>query len=169
MGERNPKKKSKPKPAPERVSQAEFARRKGVTRAAVTYAIQSGRIKLEDDQKILVEQALLDWEENSDVTKQRTPPSENYNDAKTRMVIAEADLAELELQEKLGSIVSIDEVRQALAAMVKTTRDRILGTARRLAPLLVGKQNEREVADKIHHELEDALRSLSEEHVTKRN
>lgn len=150
----------------ERVSRAEFARRKGVSRAAVTQAIQSGRITLESDGKILLEQALRDWDENADPTQQRKRKDEDWKAwqaARTRREQAMADLAELEYQEKLGSVVPIEEVRQSLAAMVKTTRDRILGTARRLAPLLVGKSDEAEVADKIHQELEDALRSLSVE------
>lgn len=153
----------------ERVSQAEFARRQEVTRAAVTYAIQSGRIQREDDGTILYEQALIDWDANADIAQQRKTQEEDWKAARTRREIAEADMAELKYQEQLGSMVSMEEVRQALSSKVKTVRDRILGTARRLAPALVGKKNEAEVADKIYHELEDALKGLSADYTPKGN
>ena len=149
----------------ERESPASFARRKLVSRMAVTKAIQSGRIRREDDGKILIEQALKDWDANADVGQQRDP-SEDWKTARTRREVAEADMAELELQEKLGSMVLIDEVRQSLTGMVKTVRDGILGISRRIAPSLVG-MDESKIADALYHELEDALRALTEDNETR--
>ena len=146
----------------ERVTRAEFARRKNVSRMAVTKAVQSGRISTDSDGKIPLEQALKDWDANADIGQRRNGKNEDWQAARTRREIAEANLAELELQEKQGSLVSVEAVQKELAAMVTITRDRILGVPRRVAPIVMGKQDENEVADEIYHELENALKSLAQ-------
>lgn len=143
----------------ERVTQAEFARRKNVSRSAVNQAIDSKRIKLEDDGKILVEQALIDWDANANVGQQRGKPDEDWNNARTRREIAEANLKELEYEERIGKMVEIEKVRPPLLEMVNMTKQRALKLPRRVATMLEMKET-KDIEDILYHELELVFESL---------
>ncbi len=153
------------KPTQERISKAEFGRRVGVARSTVTEGVQRKRIKVELDGKILWPQAQAQWVANVDISQQRkkeddSKENEKWQKARTRREIAEADMAELELQKKLGLAVDAEFVKKLIFEKVHVTRDRILATPKRVAPAVVGLTDERKIARVFKEELAKALDSL---------
>ena len=155
-----------------KVSKAEFSRIRGVTRAAVTIAIKRGIIEQEPDGKLFLEKASAQWDAHTDPSKQRlytnkeNKPSadttlEDWNKHRARREAALATLAEIELAEKEESVLNAEEVHKNILELCRTTRDRILGTAKRVAPMVAGLDDERKIARLIYDELEVALKGLT--------
>lgn len=157
-----------------KVSKAEFSRIRGVTRAAVTIAIKKGIIEQEPDGKLILEKASLQWDANTDPTKKRNytnkenrpdpnKAQEDWNVSRARRESALATLAELELAEKQESVLNAEETETTIIELCRTTRDRILGIPKRVAPMVAGLDDERKIARLIHDELETALKGLTVE------
>lgn len=156
-----------------RGTKSDLAKLMGVSKPAVSAMVKKGVVKVEPDGKIWLEQAVDDWHARVDVGKQRPfrgqgPKSESYqadlqryHRARADREEAEAKLAQMECEEKAKVLINAEATRKPLMDALLTTRDRILGVARRVAPELVGIQSEAVIADKLNHELETALLSLS--------
>jgi hypothetical protein len=120
----------------ERISRAEYAKRRGVSRSAVTKAVRSGRITLIDGQWIDPVAADAQWAHHTDPTQSlrasrgraaapAAPPvaapdpppafdSRGLLEAKRRREDALAAIAELELAEKRGVLVNVEQLKPAL-------------------------------------------------------
>ena len=117
----------------ELISPAEYARRRGVTRAAVSKAILRCHIPLTNGLLDPLVAATL-WQARTDPDQQnralgqnrgaRDQPaagnitgvfqaSDDYSSIRRRRELAEARLAELELQEREGALVGSEEVQKA--------------------------------------------------------
>lgn len=147
---------------PERISQAECARRLGVTRGAVNQAVKSGRLTLEDDGKLIWEKAKEEWERNADIGQRREDSNEDWQAARTRRERAEADMAEIELKKLQRSVVSVEEAKKEFFDCSRLIRDKILQLPKRLAPMLVG-LDQRNIAIKLQDELTAALAGLEKD------
>lgn len=157
-----------------RGNQTDLAKLLGVSQPAVSQMVKNGVVQVEPDGKILLEQAVDDWQSQVNVGQQRPfrekgPKTESYREqmdryhiARARREVAKAELAEIELATKRGELIDQKVTKKLLMEVFINTRDRILNVARRLAPELVGIQSETVIADKLNHELETALLSLSE-------
>ena len=158
---------------PTRGNQKDLAELMGVSQQAVSQMVKKGIVQVEPDGKILLEQAVEDWQAHVDVGQQRPfkgrgpkPESyqadmQRYHKARADREEAEAKLAQMECEEKAGVLINAEAARKHLMDAILATRDRILNVARRVAPELVGIQSEAVIADKLNHELETALLSLS--------
>lgn len=132
----------------ERVSQVEYARRRGVDPTSVRDAIRAGRITLIDG-KIDPTIADVQWERNTRkrarAVDERRPdaaapvPTEpnGYHDARARREQAEAELAELRLAELRGELVRASSVRANLGKRLVAMRESLLQLPARVVPLLV--------------------------------
>jgi hypothetical protein len=126
----------------ELISRREYARRRGVTLAAVQKALRSGRIALTDD-RIDPVSADAQWAANTDPTQSmraigtrppRIAPAEASGaddgrrllDAKRRREDALAQLAELELAEKRGHLVNVAQIEPMYAQMVGAFKTELL-------------------------------------------
>lgn len=118
------------------VTQAAFARGKKVTRQAVRVAIQTGRIRfIRGTKRLDPKRAARDWDANADVAKRREAEGPRarggrdrptLTDEKRRREAALASMAELELQQKLGEIVSREAVANEASDCARRTKDRVL-------------------------------------------
>jgi len=145
----------------------------GTTLGAVQKAIATGRITPIDG-KIDIEVADIQWAEKTDVVQQtrgargghapkagvagQAPASSApaggypeggrvlYFEEKARREKIEADLAELELQERLGELLRRDATEREQFAVQRAVRDRMTGIPDRTAPIVAA---ETDVA-KIH-------------------
>ena len=88
-------------------------------------------------------------------------PPENYEAALARKTRAEADLKELELSTRRGQVAAIGDVELALSRSNKETQTRILALPSRLAPQLVGRDEQTEVFGIIQLECNQILSSLA--------
>ena len=156
-------------------NQTDLAKLMGVSQPAVSQMVKKGIVQVEPDGKILLEQAVEDWQTKVNVSQQRPlrwkgpkmegyyRNMERYHKARARRKVAEAELAQIELAIKRGELINKQATKKVLVDAIVTTRDRILNVPRRVAPELVGIQSETVIADKLYHEMETALLSLSED------
>ena len=157
------------KPKVEWITAAELARRRNVTRAAVVHAEKQGLIT-KVDRKFKWPDVSEEWDSKTNVSNRAGKDKvddEKWQEARTRREVAQADMAELELQEKLGQALDAKQVKTMIFEKCRVTRDRILATAKRVAPAVIGLTDERKVARVIYEELEKALEALRFDAATK--
>jgi hypothetical protein len=148
--------------AVERVNQAEFARRLGVSRAAVGKAIRSGRITLGADGKLDPITAQREWLDNtracaqSATAKQPRGGQTRYNSARARKEHALASIAELKLAHLRGELVRADGVRAAASEAMTLVRVAFERMPDHLAEELAGQPLE-DVRERLRAEIEQGL------------
>jgi hypothetical protein len=160
------------------VTQAEYARRRGISRQAVNKAIAMGRITAVDG-KVELSTADQEWWENTDRSQLRllpeaaaaaaAPPAvgngksngvtpkvaspdsgrrprarkDTFNFQRARREETNAELAKLDLEERIGNLVARDGVRKAQFEVARELRD-ALEEIPQLAPLLAPLSSEAE-------------------------
>jgi len=156
----------------DRIIRAEYARRRGVTRAAVTKAVDTGRISIGDDGLLDPEVADAEWDANTNPDQALRnkgagaapaidPAAKRWQDARARREERLADLAELDLQERRGELIHKGSVRKSLRAKVVQVRESLDSMADRLAPLLAAEADIAKVRALIRGELRHALSELA--------
>ncbi|WNG45270.1 hypothetical protein F0U60_15000 [Archangium minus] len=130
------------------------ARQLGVSLSSLQAAIASGRVTTTPDGKIAdVETARAEWIRNTrseygpaPLAERRAaleaPEGESRAEALRRRAIADADLKELELQERKGELVEVVGVAAEIQDMITRCRIRLLGIptrARQVLPHLTAK------------------------------
>lgn len=135
----------------ELMTQADYARHRGVTRQAVNKAVGSGKIPVHGDKKQIdpaeadramglnVARVLADDGEEGPARQDAAPTTSGLTRAKTATEVYRARLAELEYNERLGKLRPIEEVTigaQRCAEVVLRAIRRISGRADELAALV---------------------------------
>jgi hypothetical protein len=132
------------------MTQAEYARHRGVSGVAVHKAVKSGKINLVDGR---IDQATADkqWAQRVQArvpsladggkpAKVDAPPSgdspANYFEERARRERAMADQAEMEAAKMRGDLVPVEDVKRQWAIEASRQREAWLQLADRLAPLL---------------------------------
>ncbi len=88
-------------------------------------------------------------------------PGEDYDAARTRREIAEANLAELKEAEQQGKVIQVEAVRAAWARRLAGTRDALLQIPIRVAPVVAAESSIEQVSILLEAELRQALAELS--------
>ncbi len=163
-----------------------YAKRRGVTPAAVRKAIKSGRISTVNG-KIDPEVADSQWRANTDETKPRNSVSGNpggngqspalpstptfagpgpalprtgsYAAARAARETFEARLRELDLKVRTGKLISVDEVRIVAFNASRRARDLLLAIPDRISAVVAGLTEPSEV----HRVLSEEIRRVCEE------
>jgi hypothetical protein len=174
----------------ELISLREYGRRRGVTLGAVQKAIKSGRIKLVDG-KVDPEVADIMWARNTTPmraapgpvaaaaaieprasARASRPPAAGDGDEPTgdglhvsraRREAALAELAELELAEKRGELVSAVAIEKALATKILSVRESLDTLTDRITPLLAAESDPARIYALLRAEMRQALSQLSNE------
>ena len=143
------------------ISQAEYARRRGCSKQAVSKAVKAGRLTLIDG---LVDPEIADreWARNTDPDQQqrgapeqfevtqvraaesiRTPPPTRAErddpmlvEAKARTERLRADLLEIDLQKARGELIPAADAQRVQFNLARATRNALLALPARLSPLL---------------------------------
>lgn len=170
---------------PELISPAEYSRRRGVSKEAVSKAIEKGRIStvIGANGRKMIDPVVADiqWAKNTDPDQSAranapkgnsSPPSggggsdgdaSGYWDARTRRETAEASMAEMKLKQLAGDLVDRKRVEAAGASAGRMLRDAILGVPTKLAPELSSVTDsweiERRLTTALRLVLEDAART----------
>lgn len=84
----------------------------------------------------------------------------SFDDAKTRKMAADAELAELELQRQRGEIVPIKEVVATVSAEYAATRAKLLAIPTKLAPRIALETEEAACRALLTREITEALNEL---------
>ena len=166
------------------VSKSEFARRKGISPAMVTKLCRSGRIpvlksgKLDFDKasrQVGREVSAENGKRGHGISSEQPElPADDaglaggtsgvavqFNKAKTAEKIYQAKLKRLEFEEKEGSLIAKDAVRDDAFLAANELRSRLFSIAPRAAPRCEGK-TAREIERIIEDEINFALQALQE-------
>lgn len=163
------------------ITQAEYARRRGVSREAVSRAIKDGRISLIDG-KIDPVAADAQWAQNSRVRVGSRPAGaattaelaaaagegggvasagDDYWDSRARREAAEAEKSEMQAAEMRGDLIRTDAVRSALAKAASSARDALQQIPARLSPVLAAETDAAKVHALLEGEIHGALAQLT--------
>lgn len=166
--------------AVELITQAEYARRRGVAKSAVARAVKEGRIVLIDG-KIDPAIADIQWERN---TRSRADSGraafgdgeggagasaapapaprldDGYYEQRARRERLEADLAALKLGELQGELVRVADVRTEMGTRLGQVRSNLLQIPARMAPLLANESDQAKIHALLDKELRAVLTSL---------
>lgn len=166
----------------ELVTQAQYASMRACSREAVRRAVDAGRISaFGPDKKVRPALADVEWQENTRARIGSRPASESaapdsasaappapapaapdYNFDRARRERADADLKEMELQERLGQLVRADAVREALASQLGQVRESLLQMPARLAPMLAAEPDQARMQTLLDGELRAVLAKLTD-------
>ena len=146
------------------VTQAEYARSRRVSKAAVTKALKEGRIQLVAG---LIDPVIADvqWAMNTRPRVDSGPsfcsgvaadPSK-YASSRIARERAEAALTEIRVLEARGILVHRDRIRAELARALSTTRDALLNLPARLACVLAHERDEQAIGRLLTAEIEVAV------------
>jgi phage terminase Nu1 subunit (DNA packaging protein) len=155
------------------ITQAEYARQRGVSRAAVTDAVKSGRICLIDG-KIDPEVANIQWLKNTRTPKLAAPSTPDpvpdtaitqtlydLQLARAKRETHEANLAEMKERQRAGELVELAQVHLAyttLAAQLRAALERIPD---KLSSRLAAESDEHTVHTLLLAELDQALLDMA--------
>lgn len=132
--------------APRPVSQAAYARHRGVSREAVRRALAEGRIEADAQGRIDTEAADVAWERNSAPAalrgarrRRRPDPDESsFAEARARREAWMAELAELNYRQRSGELVPAEDVRRSAFDVGRRLRSQLLTIPDRVAAQLAG-------------------------------
>lgn len=152
------------------LSQRAYARHRGVGLSTVQKAISSGRISVLPDGRIDSDAADRDWEANTHkrgpvVPARRQPQEEDsdgfgaaqYTKARAVREHYQARLAKIEYEEKVGSLVSKDEVKIAQFNIDRQRRDAMLNIADRTCAAIAAEVKDILIAAGVPPEKADAI------------
>jgi len=88
---------------------------------------------------------------------------QRYLKAKADSEQEKAQMLRMEREELEGKLLRKDMLKACLTEMIQVTKNRLLSIPKRVAPVLVGVNDEREIQNKLFQEIESTLRGLSEE------
>lgn len=105
-----------------------------------------------------------DWwrETKVDQAAERAAPAD-FEEAKARKMEADADMAELELRQLRGELITLADYQKALTGSLDRVRARLLGLDSRLAPLVVGVDSVLKAKAVIRPIVNEILTELSED------
>ncbi len=140
------------------ITQAEWARRQGVSREAVRKQVQSGRLQLVNG-KVDENQAKQDLLSYTKTSSTR----ERLFQAKLENEIAKGKILKLEVAEKEQSLIAIADVKKVIYERSRAVRNAILNVPDRCASLLASITDPGELHKVLTQELRTALEELSRE------
>ncbi|RJX35655.1 MAG: hypothetical protein C4525_03100 [Desulfarculus sp.] len=165
---------------PELIIQAEYARRRGVSRAAVSKWVKRGLVPVDQETgKINPEAADAALDANRDPS--RTPPRPpgpkqvrvpgegelkpreltDLTKARTVREAVKAQREKFELDKETGKLVRRQEVEDAAFLAVRTLRDQLRGMPAKLAPRLALADTPAKAAEILEAEITEHLEGLS--------
>ena len=163
------------------MKQAEYARRRGVSRQAVAKAIKQGRITVLPDGGVDPETADREWAENrgskmlapsapaTHVNRRQSPapfdPAEflTFDEARALREQFAAERERLKLEQEAGLLIDAAEVRAVWFAALRTVRERLLNVPDRLAQQLATEGDAAQVHAALLKEIRFVLENLSDE------
>lgn len=176
----------------ERLSFRAYARRRGVTHAAVSKAVTEGRITAGTDKetgKRYIDPAVADpqWEASTDQAKQagsaavatkkresdvmvgdleegeEGPATSTYMLNRSRREHFQARITEINYLERAGQVVSADAVKKQAFRAARLAREALLGIPDRLAPELAGVSEPKVIHKRLTEEITRALEAIANE------
>lgn len=143
------------------VRQSEFARIIGCGRSYVAALKKSGRLVMTDDGLVLVEESKASIARSNGAPERAAVVPQEFGDARSRREHIEAELKQIELDEKRGALLRTAEVVAAVTAAATTLRSRLESFPDVLAPQLAAIADEQQIRAMLADEVELVLADLS--------
>lgn len=143
------------------VSQAEFARLIGVGRSYVTALKTAGRLVLDHEGKVLVEESKAAIAQSSGAPERAAVVQPAFSDARDKKEHYAAELARLDYEERCGKLIVAADVVAAVADSAVTLRTRLESFPDQLAPQLAAMDDEQQVRAMLAEQIEILLGELS--------
>ena len=115
------------------VTKGEFGAFIGVNNNAVTRMVKAG-LPVLDNKKVNLQQATA-WF----IAQQKSEKSQTQQDARTKLIEAQTKRIKLQILEKRGDLVEIEQVKQEITKLIETLKQRINSLITKLPPKLEGK------------------------------
>lgn len=144
---------------PKYIGPGDLAEILGVSPRRVTQLVAEGHIHKDGVGKYDIRQCVQDYIRFSSGTKE----DEDIAEARRRKAVADAGLAEIELKETAGELVSAEEMQAAVEADYGRLRSHLLALPSKLAPLVVGKKSNAVIVEIAGSLINEALADLSGE------
>lgn len=169
------------------MTQAQYARHRGVSRQAVLKAVRSGRIRADQEGRIDPEAADASWLQNTDPTKPSnsvggnphgavprrhrssggermfSPSAPDYHFSRAVRETYLARLVRLEYERKTGKLIDAEESRRAAYQDNRRVRDLLLALPERLAAQLAACADPVECRRLLTDEIRRVCEELSDE------
>ena len=165
----------------ELITQAEYAKRRGISKAAVTQAVKRGKLTLVDG-KVNLATADAQWAESHKLRVGSQPAVRSepkrverarpevpddadlsippYQDSKARQAHLDAEKAEIELGVMRGKLVDKAKVKAEFAKQGAAVRDGLLNIPARIAPILHAAKTLGEVQTLLDAEIRTVVSQL---------
>ena len=149
------------------VSQAELARRLGVSPNFVNNKVKTGLFTLNKFKQIDYEQASKDYKKQqskpAEIDRKNTATDPDYWAARTRREMSEANISEIKQQELKNSLVAKESVRRTVHEVFRSLRDSLGVVPRRLAGELSAEDNPEECIKIVDKEIKHVLQAVADE------
>ena len=143
-----------------------YARHRGCTLKAVQKAIDSGRISTRDDGQIDSEAADKEWARNTRTNAMSDDEdgfgTSQYTRARAVREHYQARLAKLEFEERVGTLISKDEVQIATFNVFRQYRDHMLNLPDRIAAMLAAETEAAKCYEILATEIRKALNDFAD-------
>ncbi|QRM19551.1 DUF1441 family protein [Dechloromonas sp. TW-R-39-2] len=143
------------------VSQAEFARILGVGRSYVTALKSAGRLVLDRDNKVLVEESKASIARSNGAPERAAVTEKVFSDARDKKEHYAAELSRLDYEERCGKLMKADEVLSVVSGAIVTLRTRLESFPDALAPQLASIGDEQMIRALLADNIEMLLAELS--------
>ena len=144
------------------VRQSEFARIIGCGRSYVTALKKAGRLVMTDDGLVLVEESKASIARSNGAPERAAVVPQEFGDARSRREHIEAELKQIELDEKRGRLVVAAEVVAVVADVSTTLRAQLESMPDRLAPMLATVTDEQQIRAVLADEVEMVLSGMAD-------
>lgn len=160
------------------ISMSQYAAMRGITPAAVSAAIHSGRLVeaiKRDGKRIKLDADIADreWAANTQGGRGASPQrlasgidlpdaieAADYNTSRAKREAYNAELARLEVEEKQGQLVAADDVKKTAFAVARQVRDGLLNIPDRVSAELAAMTDQFEIHRRLTIEIRKALESV---------
>lgn len=88
--------------------------------------------------------------------------NENFNEARTRQITAQADLLELKLEKERNEVVSVEDLQRTVADLFLEVRTNLRNIPERVSSLIVGETDERKLKRVLLEEIDIVLTSIAD-------
>lgn len=155
---------------PASMTQAEFARHRGVAKSTVNEYKRKGFLVFTADGRINVEQtervlaASLDTRggnRSKGSDEQPAATDASYMAAKTREMQAKAARQEMETRKRAGELVEREDVKVTGFTLARNAQEAVMAVADRLSPLLAAESDSAKVHEMLSDELRQACQDLA--------
>lgn len=162
--------------ARELLSQAAYARRRGVSRQYVSRLVKAGVLVMHNGQvdvvasdAVLNDQPVNVSETVPGAAVETGSPATSYAQAKLADMVFKAKLRRLDFETRSKKLIPADEVKVAWYKLTRQVRDKVLALPSKLAPQLAALDDTKAIRDLLEGEVTALLRGLQEEVRYQRN